>query len=339
LRTISCFVVFVMLSPVGLVAQSAPAAAPVPAQAAVDDPGAPTPLGYAGGTAPANLRPFRRDSRAIFDDNVFSINQQRVGDEASSLGPNIALPEPSEYQEISLNYSPSLLLCPPTNQLSILNQGLGLGSSCRSGAGYMLGLHDSHSYLLGGVPPIPGRQTVSGHRLATNLDSKDRTSPAMTRVDTPSLDALHSRSEEHGAMAFQEAAPQSGSGRHALRDKVALIILSSAAHAAVTWDAQSTNHFFHHYPNGFRPIEADPLMSPFAGKALMYPMMNLFFAVPVDLLLLKTRHSQKPIRILTYAAASGWAGLEIHQSIANIRNEHLTLAPAIEPAKAIARMK
>jgi hypothetical protein len=127
-------------------------------------------------------------------------------------------------------------------------------------------------------------------------------------------------------MAFLKAAPRSRSERDAMRDKVAPIILSLAVHAAVTWDAQSTNHFFHHYPNGFRPAEADPIMRPFAGKALMYPMANLLFATPIDLLLLKTRHDRKPIRILTYTAASIWVVLEMRQSIVNIRNEHVSLA-------------
>jgi hypothetical protein len=127
-------------------------------------------------------------------------------------------------------------------------------------------------------------------------------------------------------MAFLKAAPQSRSERNAMRDRVAPIILSLAVHAAVTWDAQSTNHFFHHYPNGFRPAEVDPLMRPFAGKALMYPMANLLFAAPNDLLLLKTRHDRKPIRILNYMAASIWAGLEMRQSIANIKNEHVSPA-------------
>jgi hypothetical protein len=111
-----------------------------------------------------------------------------------------------------------------------------------------------------------------------------------------------------------------------MRDKAGPIVLSLAIHAAVTWDAQSTNHFFHHYPSGFRPVELDPLMRPFAGKALMYPMANLLFAAPIDLLLLKSRHDRKPIRILTYAAASVWAGLEMRQSIVNIRNEHFSPA-------------
>jgi len=123
-------------------------------------------------------------------------------------------------------------------------------------------------------------------------------------------------------MAFLKAASQGRSERNVMGGKIAPIILSLAVHAAVTWDAQSTNHFFHHYPSGFRPVEVDPLMRPFAGKPLMYPMANLLFAAPVDLLLLKMRHERKPIRLLTYTAASFCAGLEIHQSIANIRNEH-----------------
>jgi hypothetical protein len=138
-------------------------------------------------------------------------------------------------------------------------------------------------------------------------------------------------------MAFLKGAPQSRSERNAMRDKVAPIILSLAVHAAVTWDAQSTNHFFHHHPNGFRPAELDPLMRPFAGKALMYPMANLLFAAPNDLLLLKTRHDRKPIRILTYTAASIWAGLEMRQSIVNIRNEQVSPGTGAERAKAIGR--
>lgn len=137
------------------------------------------------------------------------------------------------------------------------------------------------------------------------------------------LDVPQSRSEQLGDRAFLNVAPHTGSGRIGLRGKVGLIALSLAVHAAVTWDAQSTNHFFHHCPPGYRPAEMDPLMRPFAGKALMYPMANLVFAAPNDLLLFKTRHSRLPIRLLNYAAASFWTGVEIHQSIINMENEHI----------------
>jgi hypothetical protein len=138
-------------------------------------------------------------------------------------------------------------------------------------------------------------------------------------------------------MAFLTAAHQTRNERNAMRDKVAPIILSLVVHGALTWDAQSTNHFFHHYPNGFKPAEVDPLMRPFAGKALMYPMANLLFGAPFDFLLLKTRRGRKPVRVLTYVAASVWAGQEMRQSIVNIRNEHLSPTMGDETAESRAR--
>ena len=186
-------------------------------------------------------------------------------------------------------------------------------------------------------PSNSGEQIVTGRGLPTDLNQKDDTSRAMWRADGPGLHALPSRSERREDMAFLKAAPQSRSERNATRDKVGPIILSLAVHAAVTWDAQSTNHFFHHYPTGFRPAEVDPLMRPFAGKALMYPMANLLFAAPMDLMLLKTRHDRKPIRTLTYTAASIWVGLEMRQSIVNISNEHLSPVTGGATAKTIAR--
>jgi hypothetical protein len=173
-------------------------------------------------------------------------------------------------------------------------------------------------------PSSSGEEIVPGQGLPTDLNRKDVTSPTMSRAEGSGLHALALRSERPGDMAFLKAAPQSE--RNAMRNRVAPIILSLAVHAVVTWDAQSTNHFFHHYPTGFRPAEVDPLMRPFAGKALMYPMANLLFAAPNDLLLLKTRHDRKPIRILSYTAASIWAGMEMRQSIVNIRNEHVSPA-------------
>lgn len=186
-------------------------------------------------------------------------------------------------------------------------------------------------------PPNPGEQVVPGQGLTTDLNRKDVTSPVMSRATRPSLDTLPSKSVRLDNMAFLMAAAQTRNERNALRDKAAPLILSLAVHAALTWDAQSTNHFFHHYPNGFKPAEVDPLMRPFAGKALMYPMANLLFGAPIDLLLLKTRHGRKPVRILTYVAASFWTGLEIRQSIVNIRNEHLSPTSGAEAAQSRAR--
>jgi len=182
-----------------------------------------------------------------------------------------------------------------------------------------------------------GTTAAPGQELATALNWTDDTSPAMSRAETPSLPALPLNSVRPDNMAFLRAAPQTQNESRTLRDKAAPLILGLAVHAALTWDAQSTNHLFHHYPNGFRPAEVDPLMRPFAGKALMYPMANLLFGAPVDLLLFKTRRDRKLIRTLTYVAASYLTGLEIRQSIVNIGNEHLSPASAVEAAKSRAR--
>ena len=187
-------------------------------------------------------------------------------------------------------------------------------------------------------PSYPGEQVVLGQGLTTDLNRKDVTLSAVSRVDRPSLHTLPSKSVESDNMAFLRVRAQTRNERNALRDKAAPLILGLAVHAALTWDAQSTNHFFHHYPNGFKPAEVDPLMRPFAGKSLMYPMANLLFGAPVDLLLFKTRRDQKLIRTLTYVAASYLTGLEIRQSILNIRNEHLSPASGVEAAKSSARM-
>jgi hypothetical protein len=174
-----------------------------------------------------------------------------------------------------------------------------------------------------GGQPLAGERTGSALSLPTDMKWTGLTPAASQWPDLPGLSAVRARNEKSGESAYIKAAPPSGRRRDTTHDRVALILLSLAVHAAVTWDAQSTNHFFHHYPEGYRPTEVDPLMRPFAGNVSMYPMANLLFAAPFDLLLLKTRHSQKPIRILTYAAASVWVGLEIHQSIVNMGNEHI----------------
>ena len=179
------------------------------------------------------------------------------------------------------------------------------------------------------LAPVPAQVALYGSGAETELGHAPGAAPANLLSS--------SRSERPENMAFLKAAPRSRSERNAMRDKVGPIILSLAVHAAVTWDAQSTNHFFHHYPTGYWPAEVDPLMRPFAGKALMYPMANLLFAAPMDLMLFKTRHDRKPIRILTYTAASIWVGLEMRQSIVNIRNEHFSPVTGGATAKTIAR--
>lgn len=334
MRTFISIVTLVTLFSVGPGAQTASPAAPAPAQAAVQGSGGPTPLRRAGKTVPVNLLSFSLHSRAIYDENGFSTNQPRVGDKVFSFSPNSALSKRSRRPKSSFDYSPSSLPYPRFDQYNRVNHGLDLGSSYRLGTYSRLSLRDTLGYQLGGFQPLAGEQIVSGPGLPTGFDRTGQTSAARQWVVPTELDATYSRADE---LAFVNTAKHKG--RNARRDTVLLSVLCLAVHGAVTWDAQSTNHFFRHHPDGFRPAEADPLLRPFAGKALIYPMANLLFAAPVDLLLFKTRHDPKAIRVLVRAAAIAWAGLEVQQSIVNMRNEHLRLAPATGPARVSAKTR
>jgi len=177
--------------------------------------------------------------------------------------------------------------------------------------------------LENGVQPRTGEGAVAALALPTDMKWTGLTPAAKQGPDHMGLDAVHARNEKRVESAFLKAPQLSGRRRGITRDRVALILLGLAVHAAVTWDAQSTNHFFSHCPSGYRPTEVDPIMRPFAGKASIYPMANLLFAAPFDLLLYRTRYGQKLSRKLTYGAASAWVGVEIQQSIMNIRHEHM----------------
>jgi len=174
-----------------------------------------------------------------------------------------------------------------------------------------------------GVQPQANERAASALSLPLDMKFTCLTSAANPRPDVTGSGVIHVRDEKSGESAFIRAPELRGKQRIASRDRVALILLSLAVHSAVTWDAQSTNHFFRHCPSGYRPVEVDPVMRPFAGTVAIYPMANLLFAAPFDLLLYRTRHGQKLTRVLSKAAASAWVGMEIQQSVVNIRHEHL----------------
>jgi len=177
--------------------------------------------------------------------------------------------------------------------------------------------------LENGVQPNAAERFAPALGLPTGIKWAALTPSAGQGPDLTSMEATHPRDEKSGESAFMNTSQVSGRRKDTRRDRVGLILLGLAVHAAVTWDAQSTNHFFSHCPNGYKPTEVDPLMRPFAGKGTMYPMANLLFAVPFDLLLYRTRHGRKLSRVLAQAAAGTWAGVEIQQSVMNIRHEHI----------------
>jgi len=174
------------------------------------------------------------------------------------------------------------------------------------------------------VQPNAAERVAPALGLPTGIKWAPLTPSAGQGPDLTSMEATHPRDEKSGESAFMSTSQVSGRRKDTTRDRVGLILLGLAVHAAVTWDAQSTNHFFSHCPSGYKPTEDDPLMRPFAGKAAMYPMANLLFAVPFDLLLYRARHGRKLGRLLTEVPAGTWTGVEIQQSVMNIRHEHIS---------------
>ncbi|HZO99993.1 MAG TPA: hypothetical protein VFD30_06860 [Terriglobia bacterium] len=118
--------------------------------------------------------------------------------------------------------------------------------------------------------------------------------------------------------AGRPASAEDGNDLH-LRGKIRTVVLIGLLHASVTLDAWSTNRLFNNHPPGYRPVEYNPLLSPFAGKPSMYLMANLL-TIPTDLFLLKYR------RHPNFAQAVGWANIGFEATL--IRNNLRTLDKA-----------
>jgi hypothetical protein len=331
LRTFISIVSLVALSSVSAGAQTASPLGAVPAQVDMCGNGGRTPRRHDGKTLSVDLIPGGMHNRPIREGSGLSTYQPGVRDGLPAFSPDNTFP----VQSNPAGTRPGFLLSAGSygrfDEYSEFNDGFDLDSSYELRDQSGLNLRDTSSYRLDAFQPLAAEQTISGRALPVGFDRTPHPSPAGQWAAPRELDTSYARA---GGLGFVETAKENR--KHAKRDTILLIALCLAVHGAVTWDAQSTNHFFRHHPEGFRPAEADPLLRPFAGKALMYPMANLLFAAPIDLLLFKTRHDRKPIRALVRAAALAWVGLEMQQSIVNIRNEHLRPVPATRAARVTA---
>jgi len=106
LRASISLVVFVMLLPVGVEAQTASPAAPAPALPLVYGSGVQTPLQYAGEAAQANQVSLSLGASTFYDDNVYANNSQRLSDEAVSFESHLTLSRQTENLTISFDYLP-----------------------------------------------------------------------------------------------------------------------------------------------------------------------------------------------------------------------------------------
>ena len=195
LRASIPLVVFAILLPVGVEAQTASPAAPTPAQPAVYGSGVQTPLRYAGETAQANQLSLSIGASTFYDDNVFARNSQRLSDEAVSFDPHLTLSRQTENLTISFDYLPYFLLYRQTDQLDRLNHVAGLNMTYRLGSHFNLGLHDTFSYQNGVFQSLTGQQIMSGLGSPTALNQTILPYTIRTLSNTSGLDLTYVKSQ------------------------------------------------------------------------------------------------------------------------------------------------
>ncbi len=113
------------------------------------------------------------------------------------------------------------------------------------------------------------------------------------------------------------ARAEGGNDLH-IRGKVKTVVLIGLLHASVTLDAWSTNRLFNNHPPGYRPVEYNPLLKPFAGKPSMYLMANLL-TVPTDIFLLKYHRHPRFAEVLV-GANIGFEAMMIKRNLQTLDN-------------------
>lgn len=117
--------------------------------------------------------------------------------------------------------------------------------------------------------------------------------------------------------ASSPAWAEGGNGLH-IRGKIRTVVLIGLLHASVTVDAWSTNRLFNDHPPGYRPVEYNPLLSPFAGMPSVYLMANLL-TIPTDIFLLKYRRHPRFTEALV-GANIGFEAILIRNNLRTLDN-------------------
>jgi hypothetical protein len=187
-------VVFVVLLPVGLEAQTASPAAPAPTQPSVYGSGVQTPLRYAGEAGPANQLSLSMGVSTFYDDNVLQRNSHRLNDEAVSFDSHLTLSRRTENLTISFDYLPYFLLYRQIDQFDRLNHTADLNLTYRLGSHFNVGLHGTFSYQNGMFQSLTGQQIMSGLGSPTTLNQTILPYTVRTLSNSSGLDLTYVKS-------------------------------------------------------------------------------------------------------------------------------------------------
>ena len=195
LRASISLVVFVLLLPVGIEAQTASPAAPAPAQTSAYGSGVQTPLRYAGEGAPVNQLSLSMGVSTFYDDNVLATNSLRRDDEAVSFDPQLVLSRQSERLNLDFEYSPFFVLYRQFDQYDRLNHNANLNAIFRLSSHFNLGLHGTFSYQNGFFQSLTGPQIMSGVGLPTALSQTILPYTIRTLSNSSGLDLTYVKSQ------------------------------------------------------------------------------------------------------------------------------------------------
>lgn len=123
--------------------------------------GAQSALEFEGESAP-NLLQISFGASALYDDNVYALNTNRVGDEALAFDGHFGAEKSNSNLRFSFDYTPVFLLYRQISQYDRLNHAANLNLAFRISPRVIMSLHDSAGYQNGVFPGLVNQPILSG---------------------------------------------------------------------------------------------------------------------------------------------------------------------------------
>jgi len=162
MRTLFSSLIFFVLFPPVLAAQDVSGGAPASTQGVVYGAGIQTPLRFEGEAGPRNEVSFGVGASVLYDDNAWSTNLRRAGEEALSFDGTLGITRRSEHWSGSLDYVPFFLWYSALGGFDRLNHSGTLNLNYQLTSRLTLGLHDTATYQIGSYPALVEQPILSG---------------------------------------------------------------------------------------------------------------------------------------------------------------------------------
>jgi hypothetical protein len=154
--------VIIVLLPTALAAQIGSPVGEASPQPTVYGSGYQLPLEFEGERRSTNEVSLTGGISALYDDNVFSTNSDRVSDEAVSFDASLGIKRRTKHWTLNFNYLPFFVLYRQITEYDRTNHAANMDLSYRLSSRFVLGLQDTFSYQNGLYPTLAGQPILSG---------------------------------------------------------------------------------------------------------------------------------------------------------------------------------